>query len=103
MVGMLMLSGVIGTGAGQGRSGEAEPSQSALWPAVTRTARPWTRWWWHGNAVDKANLTRLLDTYHQAGLGGVEITSIYGVKGQDAREIPYLSPAFVEMLKHTCA
>ncbi|MCW3052178.1 MAG: glycoside hydrolase family 2 sugar binding protein [Chthonomonadales bacterium] len=103
MVGMLMLSGVIGTGAGQGRSGEIEQSQSALWPAVTRTARPWTRWWWHGNAVDKANLTRLLDTYRQAGLGGVEITSIYGVKGQDAREIPYLSSAFVEMLKHTCA
>jgi len=103
LVGMLMLSGVIGTGAGQGRSDKTEASQSALWPAVTRTARPWTRWWWHGNAVDKPNLTRLLDTYHQAGLGGVEITSIYGVKGQDAREIPYLSPVFVEMLKHTCA
>ena len=102
-MGLLMLSGVTGRGAGQGRSAEGELAPSALWPAVTRTARPWTRWWWHGNAVDKANLTRLLATYHQAGLGGVEITSIYGVKGQEARDIPYLSRAFVEMLKHTCA
>ncbi|MCW3094870.1 MAG: glycoside hydrolase family 2 sugar binding protein [Chthonomonadaceae bacterium] len=97
--GTLMLSGVIDTGEGQGRNG----SQSALWPTVTSTMRPWTRWWWHGNAVDKPNLTRLLEIYRQAGIGGVEVTSIYGIKGQDAREIPYLSPGFVAMLAHTCA
>ncbi len=101
-VGMLMLSGVIGTGDGQGRSEPGSPS-APLWPPVTRTARPWTRWWWHGNAVDKPNLTHLLETYQQAGLGGVEITSIYGVKGQDGREISYLSAAWTEMLRHTCS
>jgi hypothetical protein len=100
-VGTLMWSGVIDTGDGQGRNETG--SQSALWPTVTSTMRPWTRWWWHGNAVDKPNLTRLLEIYRHAGIGGVEVTSIYGVKGQDAREIPYLSPGFVAMLTHTCA
>ncbi len=100
-MGTLILSGVIDAAEGQERV--ESNAQSALWPPVTRTARPWTRWWWHGNAVDKPNLTRLLEIYRQAGIGGVEVTSIYGVKGQDAREIPYLSPEFVAMLKHTCA
>ena len=71
------------------------------WPPVTREMRPWTRWWWLGSAVDRPNISSLLATYHRAGLGGVEITPIYGVKGQDARELTYLSPEWVAMLKHT--
>ncbi len=73
------------------------------WPPVTRQMRPWTRWWWPGSAVDKPNLTRLLQTYHDAGLGGVEITPIYGVQGQEARDLPYLSPAWLDALHHTLA
>ena len=23
------------------------------WPAITQTAKPWTRWWWEGSAVNK--------------------------------------------------
>jgi hypothetical protein len=72
-----------------------------LWPEPTQTMRPWTRWWWLGNAVDKENITHLLTAYREAGLGGVEITPIYGVQGQEAREISYLSPAWIEMLQHT--
>ena len=73
------------------------------WPVVTNTSRPWTRWWWLGSAVDKENLTRLLEEYNRAGLGGVEVTCIYGIKGQEQRHIPYLSPQWIEMLKHACA
>ncbi len=65
--------------------------------------RPWTRWWWLGSAVDKDNITRLLEEYRRAGLGGVEITPIYGVQGQEARDIPFLSPRWLEMLRHTLA
>ncbi len=80
------------------------PGSSALrWPRVQRQMRPWTRWWWLGSAVGKANLTRLLETYRQAGLGGMEITPIYGVRGQEARDIPYLSPQWMEMLRYTVA
>lgn len=73
---------------------------AAAWPAPTNISRPWTRWWWLGSAVDAENLTRLLELYHAAGLGGVEITSIYGVQGADDRELPFLSDRWVAALRH---
>ena len=79
------------------------PSPEMQWPEITRTMRPWTRWWWLGDAVDEANVTRLLEEYQRAGLGGVEITPIYGVQGQETRDIPYLSSRWLEMLRHTLA
>ena len=71
------------------------------WPAVTRETRPWTRWWWHGSTVDRASLTADLEGLRAAGLGGVEITPIYGVRGEEARFIPFLSDGWVDMLTHT--
>ena len=71
------------------------------WPEVTQSARPWTRWWWHGSAVDEKNLTRLLEEYKAVGLGGVEITCIYGVKGNEARNRRYLSPEWIQAMQHT--
>lgn len=73
------------------------------WPEPTQSARPWTRWWWHGSAVDNANLTRLLEEYQRVGLGGVEITCIYGVKGQAERNLPYRSDEWVAAVQHTLA
>lgn len=70
------------------------------WPTPTKVSRPWTRWWWLGSAVDAENLTRLLETYQAAGLGGVEITSIYGVQGMDDRELPFLSEKWIAALRH---
>jgi hypothetical protein len=70
-------------------------------PEVHREAKPWTRWWWLGSAVDKPNLTRSLEEFEAAGLGGVEITPIYGVKGQEHRHIDYLTTAWLDMLAHT--
>ncbi len=72
------------------------------WPAVTQTAKPWTRWWWPGSAVDKANLTAQLEAIAAAGFGGVEITPIYGAKGYEDRFIDFLSPKYMEMLEFTC-
>jgi hypothetical protein len=71
------------------------------WPAVTRQSKPWTRWWWLGNIVTKETLTAEMEKYKQAGLGGLELTPIYGVKGQESRFINYLTPAWMEMLEHT--
>ncbi len=76
-------------------------SMDTRWPDITRTMRPWTRWWWLGSAVDEAEITRLLEEYRRAGLGGVEITPIYGVQGLEARDIPFLSPRWLEVLRHT--
>ena len=71
------------------------------WPEITRDNKPWTRWWWPGSAVDRPNLTRQLEQFAAAGLGGVEVTPIYGAKGYEARYIDYLSPQWVTMLEHT--
>ncbi|MCF6286569.1 MAG: hypothetical protein L3K26_15440, partial [Candidatus Hydrogenedentes bacterium] len=83
-------------------SATAAPAPGPLdFPELTREAKPWTWWWWMGNAVDETNLTRILEEFSEAGLGGVQITPIYGVKGQEDREIEYLSPRWLAMLAHT--
>jgi hypothetical protein len=71
------------------------------WPAITSQTRPWAWWWWHGSAVDETNLALQLQQFHDAGLGGVQITSIYGVKGQETHEIPYLCPAWLHLMGYT--
>src|ERR1700761_1234522 len=76
----------------------AATNDPLAWPAPTRESRPWTRWWWLGSAVDPENLTSLLRQYHDAGIGGGEIWSIYGAKGYEDRYIQFLSPKWMEML-----
>lgn len=71
------------------------------WPEITQTAKPWTRWWWHGSAVNKADLSRELEAYQQAGLGGVELTPIFGVIGRESEFIDYLSPEWMDMFNHS--
>jgi hypothetical protein len=72
-----------------------------LWPPVTKEAKPYTRWWWLGSAVDKEGLTYRMEEMAKAGMGGVEITPIYGTKGFEKKFIDFLSPAWMEILKHT--
>ena len=48
--------------------------------------------------MDTNNLTHELERYRDAGLGGVHIIPIYGTKGYEAKNIPYLSPKWIEML-----
>lgn len=64
------------------------------------TTKPWTRWWWPGSAVDEENITRQLEELARVGIGGVEITPIYGARGYEERYIDFLSPEWVEMLEH---
>ncbi|MBB6002836.1 glycosyl hydrolase [Arcicella rosea] len=73
----------------------------AKWKPITQQSKPWSRWWWEGNSVNPKDLTYNMETYQKAGLGGLEITPIYGVKGQEANFIDFLSPKWVEMFKHT--
>lgn len=71
------------------------------WPESGNINKPWTRWWWMGSAVDKPNLKKSLIDFYKAGIGGVEITPIYGVKGEEHNFIDYLSPKWMEMLDYT--
>ncbi len=74
---------------------------SSPWPAVTAQTRPWARWWWMGSAVDAPNLRRELTQFKQAGMGGVEITPIYGAVGYEPQYIDFLTPRWLQMLGTT--
>lgn len=76
---------------------------SQIWPPVTHDCRPWTRWWWMGSAVTEAEITRHLRLFQEAGIGGVEVSPIYGVTGagEQDRYISFLGPAWMRMLRHT--
>ncbi|MDA3880867.1 MAG: glycosyl hydrolase [Prolixibacteraceae bacterium] len=71
------------------------------WPEITSQQKTWARWWWMGSAVDKESITAELEAFSAAGIGGVEITPIYGVKGYEEQFIDFLSPKWIEMLVHT--
>jgi hypothetical protein len=77
------------------------PEPLAHWPAATPQNKPWTRWWWLGSGVDKENVSRELEAFAKAGIGGVEICPIYGAKGAEQRFIDFLAPQWMEMLAHT--
>jgi hypothetical protein len=66
------------------------------WPRTTNESKPWTRWWWFGSDVNSANITYNLEALAQAGIGGVELTPIYGVKGREKHCIDYLSPEWMD-------
>jgi hypothetical protein len=78
----------------------AEPQTNSGWPEVTHENKPWVRWWWPGSGVDKVSLTRQMEKLAAAGIGGVEITPIYGATGYEGRYIDFLSPKWMEMLEH---
>jgi hypothetical protein len=85
-------------GIAQTRISQDGPS---VWPAISQSAKPWTRWWWPGSAVERDQITAQLEAIAAAGIGGVEITPIYGARGAEARYLEFLSPRWVEMLTFT--
>ncbi|HYF69612.1 MAG TPA: glycosyl hydrolase [Ohtaekwangia sp.] len=72
-----------------------------FWPEITNETKPWTRWWWHGSAVTKEGISKELQAFHEAGIGGVEITPIYGVYGTEEKFISFLSAEWTDMLAYT--
>ena len=79
----------------QPRSGHADG-----WPPITSENKPWTRWWWHGNAVTPEGITSEMEAFQRAGIGGLEITPIYGTYGEEDTFIDFLSPEWVDLLIH---
>ncbi len=78
----------------------AEPPPTVAWPEITAQCRPGCYWWWMGSAVNRGDLTREMERYRAAGMGGVHIIPIYGAKGYEDQYIDYLSPHWMEMLRH---
>ena len=69
------------------------------WPEISQEAKAGARWWWLGSAVDKENLRWTMQEYANHGIGALEITPIYGVQGNDANNISYLSDQWMAMLR----
>ncbi len=78
-----------------------EKSQQPGWPQITKETKPWSRWWWMGNSVNPSDLKTAMEAYSKAGLGGLEITPIYGVHGYEDKFIKFLSPEWIDHLKYT--
>lgn len=56
--------------------------------------------WWPGSIGTNADLSYALEKYKAAGLGGIEVTCIYGVKGQEDKFHNYLSPEWMSLFTH---
>ncbi len=80
---------------------KAQGQPSLAWPEVTQLSKPWTRWWWLGNVAEPKELTAEMERYKRAGIGGLELTPIYGIKGYEDRFIDFLSPKWMDLLEHT--
>ncbi len=69
--------------------------------SAQRPSQPGVRWWWLGSAVTEQGLTWQLEQMSSHGIGAVEITPLYGVQGNDANNISFLSPEWMKMLGYT--
>ena len=60
------------------------------------------RWWWFGPAVTKPEIQRELEQMKAAGIGGVEIATLYPLALDNPetgfRNLPYLSDPYIEAL-----
>lgn len=75
----------------------------STWPTITRDAKPWTRWWWMGSAVDNEGLDKQLTSLHNVGFGGVAVVPVYGAIGYEQKYLKYLSPSWMNALDYTTA
>ncbi|MCH5312262.1 MAG: glycosyl hydrolase family 2 [Prevotella sp.] len=74
-------------------------AQDGKWPEQTPTSKAGSRWWWLGSAVDNDNLRWNIQEYAKIGIGSLEITPIYGVKGNEKNELGFLTAPWMEALK----
>lgn len=86
-----------------GSIGHAARPAALAWPAVKEETKPWSRWWWLGNIGDAKSYTWEMEQYAASGLGGLEITPIYGVRGYENRFVPFLSSNWVSNFRHVLA
>lgn len=61
------------------------------------------RWWWFGPAVTNAEISKELEQMHSAGIGGVELASVYPMSVDDEskgiQNFRYTSPEHISALR----
>lgn len=64
--------------------------------------RPFVRWWWNGNKVEKEELIRELHLLKKAGIGGVEINPVKFPSDTDdlgKKSLDWLGDEWIDMLR----
>src|SRR6188768_88319 len=83
-------------------SQEAENTIYQLFKDPANNYRPFVRWWWNGNKIEKTELARELRLLKDAGIGGVEINPISFPSLTDDMgkpSIEWLSDEWIELLR----
>lgn len=77
-----------------------ESSKSnGFWPAVTAEAKPGAYWWWPGSAVSESDIRWNIMQAAENNMGTLHIIPIYGVKDNEANDIAFMSPKWLDMMK----
>src|ERR1700693_5150256 len=65
------------------------------------------RWWWFGPAITKPEIQHELEQMKAAGIGGVEIATLYPLALDDPatgfRNLPYVSDEHIDALRFAAA
>jgi len=81
---------------------QTEPDLFTGFQNPSAEARPFVRWWWNGNHLQKEEIVRQLDILQKAGIGGVEINPIAMPEEADdlgIKPLTWISKEWNEMLK----
>jgi len=98
-------TGLAGTWSPLGLAGIRSLSEERLYTLFRNpvmASRPFVRWWWNGDKIEKSELARELRLLRDAGFGGVEINPIAFPESTADMGIPsidWLSPAWLELLQ----
>jgi hypothetical protein len=85
---------------------EAETNLYSIFKNPDSVYRPFVRWWWNGDKIEKDELARELRLLKNAGIGGVEINPIkFPSRTNDLgkRSVQWLSSQWIELLKFCLA
>ena len=64
--------------------------------------RPFVRWWWNGDKIEKAELARELRLLYDAGIGGIEINPIRfpgRTSDMGKQSVQWLSDEWIDLLQ----
>ena len=84
---------------------EGDDKLFALFQDPPTSAKPFVRWWWNGNLIEKEEICRQLDLLKDNGIGGVEINPIALPQfvHSDVKALPWLSEQWVDMVQFATA
>src|SRR5258705_4544686 len=81
-----------------------EPDLYRFFKDPVTVHRPFVRWWWNGDKVEKTELARELRLMKEAGIGGVAIDPIkFPARTDDSgkQAVQWLSPEWIDLLQFT--